>query len=140
MSEERIAKHIYQFVEAELHEYKTYKKLIAEYDAQISMKSSLGGDITGRFAQNKTSDSTSSEAIRMMANYSRICRMMDICRCIEDVLEQLSEEDYKMTEMLYFKGWYTDYGIMRELCIPRRTYYRHKRGIIRQFALRMKVL
>ena len=140
MSEERIAKHIYQFVEAELHEYKTYKKLIAEYDAQISLKGSLGADITGRFAQNKTSDSTSSEAIRMMANYSRICRMMDICRCIEDVLEQLDEEEYKMTEMLYFKGWYTDYGVIMEMHIPRRSFYRHKKRIIRQFALRMRLV
>lgn len=141
MNEERLDRHIYQYVEAELRNYKTYKKLIAEHEhLYTGAKSSLGKDPSGRFSQGQTGDVTANEAIKMIANEARISRMVDVCRCIDDVLDDSAVEDYRIVEMRYFKGWYTDYGIIQELRIPERTYYRHKRDLIRRFALRMRLI
>ncbi|WP_018306321.1 transcriptional regulator [Desulfitobacterium hafniense] len=143
MMEERIEKHIYQYVEAELRNYPTYKKLIADYDKELlysGAKSGLAKDPSGRFPENQTSDSVHNEVVKIMANESRIVRAKDVVMCIEDVLEELSEQDKQLVEMKYFKGYYTDFGIMRELRFAERTYYRHKRDLIRRFALRMRVL
>ena len=139
--EERVERHIYQYVEAELRNYRTYKKLIAEYDAEYSpIKSCLDKDQSGIFAKGATGDSTYSTAIKVMANNHRIDRAKDIVMCIDDVLEELSEQESKLIEMKYFKGYYTDYGIMRELHLPSATYYRHKRQLIVKFARRMRLI
>lgn len=141
--EERIEKHIYQYVEAELRNYRTYKKLIEEYDKELlytGAKSGLAKDPSGRFSQGQTSDSVHSEAVRVIANEQRVRRMIDVVTCIEDVLESISEEDNKIIEMKYFKGYYTDYGIIRELKVPQATYYRHKRQLVGRFALRMRLI
>lgn len=139
--EERIERHIYQYVEAELINYRTYKKLIAEYEAEYSpVKSCLDKDPSGIFAKGATGDSTYSTAVKVIANEHRIERDKDVVACIEDVLKWVSEEDNKLIEMRYFKGYYTDYGIMRELHLPSATYYRHKRQLIREFALRMRLI
>lgn len=140
MNEERLDRHIREYVETELRNYRTYKKLIAEYEAEYSLKSCLDKDPSGRFAQNQKSDPTHNQAVQAMANEYRVKRMQDICKCIDDVLEGASEEEARIVEMLYFRGRYTDYGVIMELRIPRRSYYRHKRRIIRQFALRMRLV
>lgn len=141
--EERIEKHIYQYVEAELRNYRTYKKLIEEYDKELlytGAKSGLSKDPSGRFSQGQTSDSVHSEAVRVIANEQRVRRMIDVVTCIDDVLDEMPEHDKKLIEMRYFQGWYTDYGIIRELHIGRTKYYEDKLRIIRKIALRMRLL
>ncbi|CDX01286.1 Phage transcriptional regulator, RinA [Desulfitobacterium hafniense] len=141
--EERIEKHIYQYVEAELRNYRTYKKLIEEYDKELlytGAKSGLSKDPSGRFSQGQTSDSVHSEAVRVIANEQRVRRMIDVVTCIDDVLDEVSGSDKKLIEMRYFQGWYTDYEIIRELHIGRTKYYEDKLRIIRKIALRMRLL
>jgi RinA family phage transcriptional activator len=141
--EERIERHIYQYVEAELRNYKTYKKLIEEYDKELlytGAKSGLSKDPSGRFSQNQTSDPTQNEAGRVIANENRVKRYRDIVKCIEDVLEELSEEEKKLVEVKYFQGWLTDWGVCRELHVgSRTTYWKMKNRIIKKFALRMRL-
>ncbi|AFL99755.1 phage transcriptional activator, RinA family [Desulfitobacterium dehalogenans ATCC 51507] len=141
--EERIERHINQYVEAELRNYRTYKKLIEEYDKELlytGAKSGLGKDPTGRFSQNQISDPTHDEVARIIANEQRVSRMKDVVKCIEDVLEELSEEETRLVEMKYFKSCYTDFGIISELHIGQTKYYGDKRRIIRRFALRMRLI
>ena len=141
--EERLNRHIYQFVEAELRDYKTNKKLIIEYDKELEYtgaKSVLSKDPSGRFSQNQISDSTHNQVVRIMANENRIKRAKDYVGCIDDVLKELSEEQYKLIELKYFQGLLTDWGIWKELHISPRTYYREKNKAIRKFALRMRIL
>lgn len=140
--EERLEKHITQYVETELENYRTYKKLIAEYDKELmysGVKSGLAKDPSGRFAQNRTSDSTHNEVVRILANEQRIKRAQDIVACIEDVLEDLSEQDRRLVDLRYFQGWYTDYGIVQELHIGRSKYYEDKLRIVKKMALRMRL-
>lgn len=140
--EERVEKHIYQYVEAELRNYRIYKKLIEEYDKELEYtgaKSGLAKDPTGRFPKNLTSDPTHTEAVRIIANEHRIQRAKDMVACIEDVLAGLSREDRMLIELKYFQGWLTDFGIIRQMNISRSTYYRNKARIIKQFALRMRL-
>ncbi|ACL19465.1 transcriptional regulator [Desulfitobacterium hafniense] len=141
--EERIEKHIHQYVEAELRNYRTYKKLIGEYDKELlyrGAKSGLGKDPTGRFSQNRISDPTYDEVAGVIANEQRVRRMKDVVMCIEDVLEELSEEEARLVEMKYFKSCYTDFGIIGELHIGQTKYYGDKKRIIRKFALRMRLI
>lgn len=139
--EERVEKHIYQYVEAELRNYRTYKKLIAEFENEYQgAKSSLGKDITGRFSKNQTGNPTQNEAIKRAANSNRIKRMIDVVTCIEDTMEELPDMDRKLLDLKYFQGWYTDFGIIRELHIGKTKYYDDKRRIIRKMALRMRLL
>ncbi|HWQ42811.1 MAG TPA: transcriptional regulator [Desulfosporosinus sp.] len=140
--EERLDRHIYQFVEAELRDYKTNKKLIAEYDKELEYtgaKSGLSKDPSGRFSQNQVSDSTHNEAARVIANENRIKRAKDYVGCIDDVLEELSDQDKRLIELKYFQGWLTDFGIIRELHIGRTKYYDDKLRIIKKIALRMRL-
>ena len=139
--EERIDRHIYQYVEAELRNYRTYKKLIEEYEKEYGgIKSALGGDGTGRFAENALTDPTSFEAVKAIANEHRISRQIDMVKCIEDVLQLLPDEDKRLIELRYFQGWLTDYGVSRELHVSLRTVSRRKRVIFKQLAIRMKLL
>jgi RinA family phage transcriptional activator len=141
--EERLDRHIYQFVEAELRDYKTNKKLITEYDKELEYtgaKSGLSKDPSGRFSQNQVSDSVHNETVRIIANENRIKRAKDYVGCIDDVLNELSEQDKQLIELRYLQGWLTDWGIIRELHITQPTYYRRKRHLIREFALRMRLL
>lgn len=143
MSEERIARHIYHYVEEELRNYKTYQRLIAEFDKELlysGAKSGLGKDPSGRFSQGQTSDSTHNEAVRVIANEARIFRAVDMCRCIDEVLYDLSDQDRELIELKYFQGWLTDWGLCKELHIALRSYYRQKNRIIKQFALRLRLL
>lgn len=141
--EERIDRHIYQYVEAELRNYRTYIKLIKEYNKELlysGAKSALSKDPTGRFSENQTSDPTYNEAVRVIANEHRIGRAVDIVKCVDDVLEELSEQDQKLIELKYFQGWLTDYGIIQEMHIGRSKYYDDKRRIIKKMALRMRLI
>lgn len=141
--EERIEKHIYQYVEAELRNYRTYKQLIEEYDKELmysGAKSGLAKDPTGRFSENQTSDPTHNEAAKIIANENRIKRYKDVVMCIEDVMENMSDEVRKIIEMRYFSDYYTDYGVMKELHIAKRTYYRYRGRAISRFALRLRLL
>ncbi|RNC62774.1 MAG: hypothetical protein AWM53_01993 [Candidatus Dichloromethanomonas elyunquensis] len=140
--EERIERHIYQYVEAELRNYKTYKKLIEEYDKELlytGAKSGLSKDPSGRFSQGQTGDPTHSEAVRVITNNNRVKRYKDIIKCIEDTLEELSPEDRKLVELKYFQGWLTDFGVIRELHIGRTKYFKDKRRIVCKIALRMRL-
>ncbi len=140
--EERIDRHIYQYVEAELRNYKTYKKLIEEYDKELlysGAKSGLAKDPSGRFSQNQTSDSTHNEVARVIANEHRIMRAIDMVMCIEDVLINLPDIDRELVELKYFQGLLTDWGIIGEMHISRATYYRMKNRTIYKFALRMRL-
>jgi len=141
--EERLLRHIYHYVEEELRSYPDYKKLIAEYDKDLEYsgaKSGLSKDPSGRFSQGQTSDPTQNEAVRVINNSNRIQRQKDIVLCIDDVLETLSEEDKAIIDMRYFQGYYTDYGIMKELRIPKTSYYRSKRVMMKRFARRMRLI
>ena len=138
--EDKVERHIFQFVEAELHKYKINKQLIEEYDKELlytGAKSGLGKDPTGRFPQNKTTDSTSLEAMRIMLLEEKASRAMWFVNAIEDVLELLSEQERKLVELKYFQGWLTDSGICREMHMGRTALYKLKTGILRKFALRM---
>ncbi|MHB1654412.1 MAG: transcriptional regulator [Desulfitobacteriaceae bacterium] len=141
--EDRMERHIYQFVEAELQNYKINKKLIEEFDREIlytGAKSGLGKDPTGRFPQNTTTDSTSVEAMRILFLEDKTLRAGYYVRAIEDVLELLSEQERKLVELKYFQGWLTDSGICSEMHISRVTLYRQKNNIVRKFAVRMAVM
>jgi RinA family phage transcriptional activator len=143
LNEERLPKHIYKFVEAELENYRTYQKLIQEYDRELlysGAKSGLSKDPSGRFSQGQTSDSTHNEASRVIANEARIVRMVDMVRCIEDVLINLPNQDQNLIELKYFQGRLTDWGVSKALHISLRSYYRQKNKIIKSFALRMRLL
>jgi RinA family phage transcriptional activator len=141
LSEERIDRHIYQYVEAELRNYKTYQKLIAEYQKEYAgVKSSMGNDITGRFSQGATSDSVYNEVNRVINCDVRIVRAIHMVMCIEDILFDLSDQDRQLIEIKYFQGWLTDWGVSRELHMSRKTYYKHRNRIINKFALRMRLL
>lgn len=140
--EERIERHIYRYVEAELENYTTYKKLVQEVKEEglySGAKSSLCRDITGRFSQNQSSDPTHKEAVHVLANKYRLDRQKDMITCIEDVLAILNDEQQKLIELRYFGGFLTDVGVMRELGMSRATYFREKRKLIKQFAIRMRL-
>lgn len=141
--EERVEKHIYQYVEAELYKYPIHKKTIQEYDKElmyVGAKSGMDKDPTGRFSINQTGDSTSSQTMRILAMEDKVDWARKRIVPIDDVLELLGQEERRLVELKYFQGWLSDYGVCRELFLSRPTYYRKKAEVIKKFAVRYGIL
>ena len=138
--EDRIERHIYQYIEGELRNYRTYKRLIEEYDKELlysGAKSAMSGDTTGRYSQNLITNPTSFEAMKAITSDHRIQRAKDIVNQINDVLQELDNEDKQLIELRYFGGWLTDMGVSREMNMSLRTVARRKRRIFKKLELRM---
>lgn len=143
-AEERIDKHIFNFVVNELRRYPVNKKLIEGYAEEcegIIAEGGRGVDRAGdRRPQNKTTDPVSAKAMRLTLMADKVDRARHFCNCIEDVMELLAEEDKKLVELAYFQPYYTNNGVARVLRISLRDFYRRRNAVIEQFGIRMGLL
>lgn len=113
-----------------MYNYSINKKLVESWDREKKellggVKSTLGNE-TERFPQNKISNPTSAEVMRLLALESRVNRARWYVQAIDDVLELLSEEDRKLVELKYFKPFLNNAGVARELNISQREFYNRR--------------
>lgn len=144
-AEERIERHIFNFVVNELRRYPVNKKLIEGFEAEREGIINEGGTkpldlASDRQAQYKNSDVVSAKVMRLTMMANKVDRAKHYCTCIDDVMGLLSEEDKKLVELAYFQPYYTNDGVARVLRISLRDFYRRRNAVIEQFGIRMGLL
>jgi RinA family phage transcriptional activator len=145
IGEERIEQHIFRFVERELYNYPINKKLVENWEKEKEeliggARSTLSGDGSGRFAENKITNPTSAEVLRLLALENKVNRARWYVQAIDDVLELLPEEDRRLVELKYFQGFLTNVGVARELNIGQTVFYERRAKLVEKFAIRMGLL
>lgn len=136
-------KAVFRYVEAELYDYPYTKRDIESIREDIIESGrTLEGFLTealrlGTIPCGGTpSDPTAHKAIRLLTN-RRLKRMEETVAAIERVLARLPAEKKRLVELKYWDGRYTDKGIIQQLNISERTYYRWRREIVLAVAIEM---
>jgi RinA family phage transcriptional activator len=136
MSNQRIKRANAKMIEAHLYEYKDMTKAIAEMEDDII--NSTGPQSTGSsHTAGSVSDTTASRA-GMLADNFRLHQYRRMKKAIDCTLTALQTDPepkkIQMITMKYIDRRYTDFGIIKELPISRRTFYRWRRQTIELIA------
>lgn len=130
-----------KFVESKLYSYMDSKKAIEAWEQAkediINETPTLGpgmpkGSGVGRPTENK--------AIRLMLLEQKAERERFWVTAIEDVLEILPEEDYKLVKLKYFDQYLSNYGVAKCLNISESSFYRRRDRILWRFASRFGIV
>jgi len=126
----------FKMIESELYSYKDTIKYIKDKEDEIINSTGGGAEIRG----TDISDITGSKAMRLVSHKELIESRRRI-RAIDasiDIIKQGSEaKKYDLVKLKYFEKRLTDYGIIKELYISRRTFYRWRREIIELIAYQL---
>lgn len=145
ISERRLTKAEFGFVEQKLYNYPINKQIIAEYEAQRARLTHGKPRDTPHpekgISQNQgIGKPTETTALQLVLLEQRVkCEAFWI-RAIEDTLKLLSAEERRLVQLKYFEGYLTNEGIMLKMGIDRNMFYRMRADIITKFARRMTLL
>lgn len=131
-----MTKAIENFIEAELYAYHDNLKEVALRKEEILEGSPDPPD--GMPRGSETSNPTESKAIRLMTSRAVLC----VEKRLESIKKVLNiyESDpvmKKFINLYYFKRELTPIGIMKELHISRRTFYRRRRELLERIAVEL---
>lgn len=132
----RINKKIYNYIDFELSNYKTYESKIEEIRKNIIDSSPPPAD--GQPKGNKISNPTLNKVIELSTPIA-ISRMEFNKQCIDRALKKLDQVHNKFFERNYIKEE-SIVKICNEMPIGERTYYRLKGKIIEYVAREMGML
>ena len=126
-------KSIENFIEGELYAYHENLREI-ELRREEIMEGSPGPP-DGMPRGNSTSNPTESKAMKLMTSRAVFCVERRL-EAIKKVLDFYNGDLVmkKMIELNYFKRELTPIGIMKELHISRRTFYRRRRELLEKLA------
>lgn len=131
-----MTKAIETFIEAELYAFHDNIREVALRKEEILEGSPAPPD--GMPRGSGTSNPTESKAMRLMTSRAVLCveRRLDV---IKKVLDRYQNDldMKKFIELNYFKRELTPIGIMRELHISKRTFYRRRRELLEHLAFEM---
>lgn len=119
-----------KIIEFNLYTFLQDKKELAEEEEDIYTGSTNGSEKV----QSAISDPTQNRAINLVTN-RRLLRLRQKVKDTEEAINyirMLPEKNmFRLMELKYFQNKLTDQGIIQELCISKRTYYRWKREILK---------
>lgn len=132
----RVEQANFKMIESELYSYKDTLQYIADKEDEILNSTGGGSEIRG----TDISDITGSKALRLIS-HKELAECRRRVRAIDasiEILKQGSEsKKYELVKLKYFDKRLTDYGIIKELYISRRTFYRWRREIIELIAYQL---
>lgn len=115
-----------RLIEAELYTYnETKKELELLVDDIIDSTPFIETAV-----QSELSDSTACKAIKLSSS-KELIEIRKRISAIEKALSILPEEKMKLVRLKYFERKLTDIGIISELHVSSKTYYRWKKEVIR---------
>ena len=117
----------FKAIEAELYGYLDTKKEIELMEEEILE----GSSFQEVAVQSGNGDTTANKAIKLVSS-KELLEVRRRVNAIERALFILQQNETKLDllRMKYFERKYTDQGIMMELCISDRTFYRWRREIV----------
>lgn len=135
----KIPDHVFHYIENELQLYRTYKRALAELEADLE-------DLVNRSPQlpfdevhvrnNSPSDIVNLTVVRSLVIEEKIKEKLSRIRKIEAGLKLVNDEERNIIELKYFSGIeYTNDYIIEELHISRKKFYKLRDGIIYKFAI-----
>ena len=140
ISERKLTRAEFGFVEQKLYNYRTHKQIIADYEAQREAILHRSKDNDGQPRGSGIGKPTETTAIQLSLLEQRVkCESFWI-RAIEDTLKLLSDEGKMLVRLKYFEGYLTNDGIMFQMGIDRNRFYRMRAEIITKFAKRMALI
>jgi len=138
-----IPRPIFQFVEYKLRNYKANKALIqgaSERRENILMrgrrKRHARAYIVSSIENVPTSGSnqTSRRVVALILEEERAVLLAPWVDVIEQTLDRMSPMDRMLIKLKYFEARYNDKGIVMQLPMSERSYYRRKAVLIGEFA------
>lgn len=140
LSERKLTRQEFSFVERKLYDYPANKQIIRDYEAQREAILHRTKDNDGQPRGSGIGKPTETTAIQLALLEQRVrCESFWI-RAIEDTMELLSDEDKILVQLKYFEGYLTNDGIMFKMGIDRNRFYRMRAEIITKFAKRMALI
>ena len=140
LSERKLTRQEFRFVERKLYDYPANKQIIRDYEAQREAILHRTKDNDGQPRGSGIGKPTETTAIQLALLEQRVrCESFWI-RAIEDTMELLSDEDKMLVRLKYFEGYLTNDGIMFKMGIDRNRFYRMRAEIITKFAKRMALI
>lgn len=140
LSERKLTRQEFKFVERKLYDYPANKQIIRDYEAQREAILHRTKDNDGQPRGSGIGKPTETTAIQLALLEQRVrCESFWI-RAIEDTMELLSDEDKMLVRLKYFEGYLTNDGIMFKMGIDRNRFYRMRAEIITKFAKRMALI
>ena len=136
MNQQKIPKHVYKFIEAELYDYKINKKTLEALKNDVYL-ATFSGDGTGRSSRR---GSPSEAKVMQLMTDRQIQRLEFTVKAIEDVLETLTEEEKKLVRMKYFEKRYTNKGLALEMGMSQPTLKMFRSEVIRKFCIRFFIV
>jgi len=121
----RIEKSNVRLIEAELYTYNETKDELELLEDDIIDSTPF----IETAVQSELSDSTASKAIKLSSS-KELIEIRRRINAIEKALSILPEEKMKLVRLKYFERKLTDIGIINELHVGSKTYYRWKKEII----------
>lgn len=140
LSERKLTRQEFNFVERKLYDYPANKQIIRDYEAQREAILHRSKDNDGQPRGSGIGKPTETTAIQLSLLEQRVkCESFWI-RAIEDTLKLLSDEGKMLVQLKYFEGYLTNDGIMFKMGIDRNRFYRMRAEIITKFAKRMALI
>lgn len=140
LSERKLTRQEFKFVERKLYDYPANKQIIRDYEAQREAILHRTKDNDGQPRGSGIGKPTETTAIQLALLEQRVkCEAFWI-RAIEDTMELLSDEDKMLVQLKYFEGYLTNDGIMLKMGMSKKRFYRMRDEIITKFARRMTLI
>lgn len=129
----RLTRPVEQYLESELENYHENCKDLKNLQDEINEGSPSPAD--GMPHGTTTSNPTESKVIRLMTSKTIICLDRRL-RAVAKVLDKYQGDQnmVKLINMRYFKRTHTPFGVMGELHIGQKTYYRWRRRLLEDLA------
>jgi RinA family phage transcriptional activator len=134
--QQKIPRHVYKFIEAELYDYKINKKTLEALKNDVYL-ATFSGDGAGRSSRR---GSPSEAKVMQLMTDRQIQRLEFSVKAIEDVLETLTDEERKLLKLRYFEKRFTNKGLAMEMGMSEPTLITAKKNIITKFAKRLLLL
>ena len=140
LSERKLTRQEFSFVERKLYDYPANKQIIRDYEAQREAILHRTKENDGQPRGSGIGKPTEATAIQLALLEQRVrCESFWI-RAIEDTMELLSDEDKMLVQLKYFEGYLTNEGIMLRMGMSKKRFYRMREEIITKFARRMTLI
>ncbi len=123
----------FRLIESELYFYKDTKRSLADMESAIVESS--GHSETGIRAGISNPTAQKAEKLLTSLEYLETKRRIDAIEYAVEVFRKCQEPaKLKLIEMKYFERRYTDEGIISELNVSRRSFFRWKRDFVELIA------
>lgn len=140
VSERKLTRAEFNFVERKLYDYQTNKQIARDYEAQRDALLHRTKENDGQPRGSGIGKPTETTAIQLALLEQRVKCEAFWLRAIEDTMELLSDEDKMLVQLKYFEGYLTNEGIMLKMGMSRKKFYSLRDEIITKFARRMTLI